>query len=164
MLKMYERSELLSKVAQVRTGVMGFDYWAMDKYISDKNKGRRIATNSYIDRYTFLWGKKVNLYKRSVFEPRLAKCDVLNENTLTLFASKKVVVRGVARRLTAMLDEEGIGILVAVHSVIGERYDNRFLLGLLNSKLFNWLHTIQFYSARIPEGSLRDAVPFIVES
>lgn len=160
--KIAQRSRVLSTVAQVRTGVMGFDYWAMDKYIDDTNKGRRVATNSYIDRYTFLWGKKVRLYNRDVFEPRLNKnCDVLSDNTLKLFASKKIVVRGVARKLTATLDEEGVGILVAVHSVIGELYDNKFLLGLLNSELFNWLHIVQFYSARIPEGSLRYPISFL---
>ena len=160
--KIAVRSKPLSTVAQVRTGVMGFDYWSMDKYISDANKGRRVATNSYVERYSFLWGKRVRLYNREVFEPRLDKnCDVLSDNTLELFAAKKIVVRGVARRLTAMLDEEGVAILVAVHSVIGQSYDNKFLLGLLNSKLFNWLHIVQFYSARIPEGSLRYPISFL---
>jgi hypothetical protein len=142
--------------------VMGFDYWAMDECISDDNIGRRIATNSYVGRYQFLWGKRVRLYKREVFEPRLSSdCKALNENTLELFASRKIVVRGVARKLTAMLDEEGVGILVAVHSVIGKRYENKFLLGLLNSKLFNWIHVVQYYSARIPEGSLRYPSSFL---
>ena len=160
--RLEQHSQPLSKVAQVRTGVMGFDYWAMDKWIDDKNKGRLIATNSYIGRYEFLWGKKVRLYKREVYRPRLdPKCDVLNENTLKLFGAKKIVVRGVARRLTATLDEEGIGLLVAVHSVVSEQFNQRFLLGLLNSNLFNWLHIIQFYSARIPEGSLRYPISFL---
>ena len=162
LLKLTQQSQPLSQVAQVRTGVMGFDYWAMDKWIADKNKGRLIATNSYIGRYKFLWGQKVRLYKRDVYRPRLhPKCDVLNENTLELFGTKKIVVRGVARRLTAMLDEEGVGLLVAVHSVVSEQYNHKFLLGLLNSKLFNWLHIIQFYSARIPEGSLRYPISFL---
>jgi len=160
--KLSREGEPLSDVAQVRTGVMGFDYWALDKYVSDTNQGRRIATNSYVDRYTFLWGKQVRVYKRKVFEPRLAPdCDVLSNRTLELFALNKIVIRGVARRLTAVLDEEGIAILVAVHAVVGKRYDNKFLLGLLNSKLFNWIHLIQFYSARIPEGSLRYPISFL---
>jgi hypothetical protein len=155
-------SQPLSRVAQVRTGVMGFDYWAMDKWIKDGNKGRRIATNSYVGRFPFLWGKKVHLYKREVFDPRVdPRCPVLSENTLKLFAAEKVVVRGVARRLTAALDEEGVGLLVAVHSVIGDEYDNRFLLGLLNSELYNWIHMVQFYSAKIPEGSLRYPISFL---
>lgn len=162
--KISKQSQPLASVAQVRSGVMGFDYWAMDKCIDDNNNGRRIATNSYIDRYKFLWGKKVNLYKKTFFNPRLSpKCDAVNANTLELFASPKIVVRGVARRLTAMLDDEGVGILVAVHSVRGERYTNQFLIGLLNSTLFDYIHKTKFYSARIPQGSLRYPVSFLAD-
>ncbi len=162
--KMTNGSEPLgdTNVAYVRTGIMGFDYWSLDRFIDDSNTGRLIATNSYIDRYQLLWGKKVKIYKRDLFKPRLSSsCDVLNENTFSLFASKKILVRGVARRLTATLDEEGIGMLVAVHSVQCKKYENKFLLGLLNSKLFNWLHRTLFYSARIPEGSLRYPISFL---
>lgn len=160
--KITQESDPLSIVAQVRTGVMGFDYWAMDKYISDDFSGIRIATNSYVDRYEFLWGKKVRLYKKEFYNPRLnPTCKILSANTLELFNSRKIIVRGVAQRLTAHLDEEGIGILVAVHSVIGQKYSDKYLLGLLNSKLFNWIHVVQFYSARIPEGSLRYPISFL---
>ena len=160
--KINESSQPLSRVAQVRTGVMGFDYWAMNACIADSNTGRRMATNSYVGHYCFLWGKKVNLYKREVYEPRLdPRCNVLSQNTLDLCATKKIVVRGVARRLTATLDEEGVGLLVAVHSVIGNKYENKFLLGLLNSALYNWIHMVQFYSAKIPEGSLRYPISFL---
>jgi len=158
----YAQSEILEDIAEVRTGIMGFDYWSMESCISDENTGRRIATNSYIDRYHLLWGKKVRIFKHNFFEPRLdPECDSINENTKDLFRSKKIVIRGVAKRLTAMLDKEGIGILVAVHSVISKKYDEKYILGLLNSKLFNWIHLIQFYSARIPEGSLRYPISFL---
>ena len=160
--KLENNSLPLIIVAQVRTGVMGFDYWQMEKYISDDFSGIRIATNSYIDKYQFLWGKKVRLYKKEYYEPRLnPSCDFLSENTIEFFKTSKVVVRGVAQRLTAMLDEEGTGLLVAVHGVIGKNYSNKFLLGLINSKLLNWIHIIQFYSARIPEGSLRYPISFL---
>jgi hypothetical protein len=160
--RLVKQSKRLSDVAQVRTGVMGFDYWAMDEWINDKNKGVLIATNSYIDRYRFLWGKKVRLYNRDVFKPRLnPKCNILSPATIELFMAKKILIRGVARCLTAMLDEEGVGLLVAVHSVMSEKYNHKFLIGLLNSRLFNWLHILQFYSARIPEGSLRYPISFL---
>jgi len=160
--KLRSRSRPLVNVAEVRTGVMGFDYWALDKFIADGNKGPRIATNSYIDKYAFLWGKRVKLYKRSVLEPRLdPTCDVISDSTWELFRSKKIVIRGVARRLTATLDEEGVGILVAVHAVQGRQEKNEFLLGLLNSRLFNWIHHVEQYSARIPQGSLRYPVSFL---
>ena len=155
-------SERLTDVAQVRTGVMGFEYWSMDKWIGDQHKGMRIATNSYIDRYQLLWGKPVKLYKRTVLKPRLnPNCDLLSDNTMAFFQAPKILVRGVARRLTATLDTEGTGLLVAVHGVLSERYDHRYLLSLMNSTLFNWVHVVRFYSARIPEGSLRYPISFL---
>ncbi len=36
-----------------------------------------------------------------------------------------------------------------------------FQLGLLNSILFNWIHHIKYYSARIPQGSLRYPISFL---
>lgn len=162
MQKIDDVSEPMSQVAQVRTGVMGFEYWAMDKWIADTNKGMLIATNSYIDRYQLLWGKPVKLYKRVVHRPRLnPKCDLLSENTVEFFESSKILVRGVARRLSAVLDSDGTALLVAVHGVLSARYDHRYLLALLNSRLFNWIHIIRFYSARIPQGSLRYPVSFL---
>ncbi|MFA5580286.1 MAG: restriction endonuclease subunit R, partial [Methanothrix sp.] len=38
---------------------------------------------------------------------------------------------------------------------------NKFLLALLNSTLFNYIHIIKFYSARIPQGSLRYPISFL---
>jgi hypothetical protein len=84
----------------------------------------------------------------------------LSVKTLEFFRTPKIVVRGVARRLTAALDNEGVGLLVAVHGIVPTEVDPQFLTGLLNSKLFNWLHLNSFYSARIPEGSLRYPVSF----
>jgi hypothetical protein len=160
--KIIKQSNSLSEIAQVRTGVMGFDYWAMDKWINDINKGCLIATNSYIGRYEFKWGEKVRLYKREVSKPHLdPNCNILSATTMELFSSKKIIIRGVAKCLTAMLDEIGIGMLVAVHSVKSDVYNHKYLLGRLNSTLFNWIHIKQFYSARIPEGSLRYPISFL---
>jgi hypothetical protein len=152
----------------IRTGVMGFDYWKLDSFIDDnpKNKQgfRRIATNSYIEPYKFLWGKKINLYKKIFYNPYL-KLDnpILNKNTKELFQRKnKIIIRGVAKKLSAMLDEEGFGLLVAVHCICNNsRYNNKFILALLNSKLYNWLHIQRYYAARIPEGSLKYPISFI---
>jgi hypothetical protein len=81
-----------------------------------------------------------------------------------LFRKKKIIIRGVAQRLTANIDTEGYGILVAVHSAIvldENEYDSRYITGLLNSKMLNWVHLKEFYSARIPEGSLKYPISFI---
>ena len=165
--KILSKSTTFEKLFKIRTGIMGFDYWKLDDFIKDDSNKKgfvRIATNSYIKPYAFLWGKKINLYKKNFCNPYL-KLDnpILNQNTKELFTKRnKIIIRGVAKRLTAMLDKEGVGLLVAVHCICNDsQYDNKFILALLNSKFYNWLHVQRYYSARIPEGSLKYPISFI---
>lgn len=146
---------------------MGFDYWSLDEFIyEDKQDGYiRIATNSFIAPYRFLWGKKVNLYKKNYYNTWLDidKCS-LNKNTKEFFKLPKIIIRGVAKKLTAQIDKEGVGLLVAVHSAIPkneQEYSSLYILSLLNSKLLNYFHIMKFYTARIPEGSLKYPVAFL---
>lgn len=162
------KMEKFGNVFKVRTGIMGFEYWKMEPFLHDGRKGKadvKIATNSYIEKYKFLWGKEVNLYKRTFIEPYMnIETAPINKQTKELFLTKnKILVRGVARELTAALDEEGTGFLVAVHSIItqGSSYEPELVLGLLNSNLFNWIHKDRFYLGRIPEGSLKYPVSFL---
>lgn len=170
----YEKINSLKKFGDhqmfdVRTGIMGFEYWKMAPSINDgksSEKDIRIATNSYVDQYCFLWGKTVNIYKKKFHEPYTNyETMPINENTKNLFLKKqKIIVRGVAQRLTAVLDNNGIGFLVAVHSIIPNNdYDPKFILALLNSKFYNWIHKDRFYLGRIPEGSLKYPVSFLKE-
>ena len=160
-------SDKLESIADVRTGIMGFEYWDFEPYIVEGYRKNyiRIVTNSHIDRYVFLFGKKINLYKKDFYEPYLdISNSPINANTKKLFLSKKVIVRGVARKLSAQIDNQGYGALVAVHTIISKNeanYDHRYLLALINSKLFNWYHLTKYYTARIPKGSLRYPVSFL---
>ena len=153
----------------VRTGIMGFEYWKMEPSVTDgevSKKDIRIATNSCIDQYCFLWGKTVNIYKKKFIEPYVNYDTMpINQNTKKLFLTKnKIIVRGVAQRLTGVLDDMGIGFLVAVHSIItNDDYDTKFILALINSKFYNWIHKDRFYLGRIPEGSLKYPVSFLKE-
>jgi len=165
--KLQSKSNLLSEIANVRTGVMGFNYWPLSKYIFDEKDDNyiRIATNGFIDQYIFTWGKKARLYKEDVYHPYLDinNCN-LTDNTKELFRTKKIIIRGVAKRLSANMDIEGIGLLVGVHSAVlhnEKEYDYRFLLGVINSTLLNWFHLVKFYAARIPEGSLKYPISFL---
>jgi predicted type IV restriction endonuclease/methylase of polypeptide subunit release factors/uncharacterized phage-like protein YoqJ len=162
------KMEKFGNVFNIRTGIMGFEYWKMEPFLHNGRKGKadiKIATNSYIEKYRFLWGKEVNLYKRTFIEPYMnIETAPINKKTKELFLTKnKIVIRGVARELTAALDEEGTGFLVAVHSIItqGSNYEPYFVLALLNSDLFNWIHKDRFYLGRIPEGSLKYPVSFL---
>ncbi len=165
--KVHSISSSLGELYPLRTGIMGFEYWNFEPHIMDMqthpSKYRKILTPSLIDRYQILWGMdKVNLYKKSFRYPVLdMDISPLNESSKDFFKSPKVVVRGTARRLSATLDTYGHPLLVAVHGICYENLtQGYFLTSFINSKLANWLHVVTFYSARIPQGSLRYPVSF----
>lgn len=156
----------LSSISDVRTGIMGFEYWKMEPIVYDNvpNPGYvKLYTNGNFSRYTSSWGlEPVDLYKKKYLQP-IIKLDqkLINHNTRELFITKpKIIVRGVSRRLAAVIDQEGAGLLVAVHSIIPHKVNWQYLLGLLNSKLLNWYHLNTQYSIRIPQGSLKYPISF----
>jgi len=156
----------LRDIAEVRTGIMGFEYWNFDPYISEgaRTGSIRIATNGFIEPFAFKWGKKVKLFKKDIYNPYLdMQAPNISDNTLTLFRAKKVVIRGVAKKLSAVYDDEGVGLLVAVHCVhkIVPEINPHAIVAILNSELMNWYHLKTYYTARIPEGSLKYPVSFL---
>jgi len=167
MTKLKDSSVKLVDLANVRTGIMGFEYWNMEPFIRDvkqDSKSIRIITNSHLERYRFLFGKKINLYKKIYRNPYLdMKNAPLNKTTKEFFLCTKIIVRGVAKRLTAQIDKFGYATLVAVHGIYNnnKNIEKNYILALLNSALFNWLHLTTFYTARIPKGSLRYPISFL---
>ena len=161
-------TETLGNIGEVRTGVMGFEYWDMEPYITDEKREStdsiRILTNSHIGKYGFLFGKQVKLYKKLFSNPYIDLSHApINKNTKEFFKKQKIVIRGVAKKMTANLDMRGYALLVAVHGVVlsSPEFDKKYVLAILNSKLINWLHLATSYTARIPKGSLRYPVSFL---
>jgi len=165
--KLYSKSLILKKIRSIRTGIMGFEYWSMEPYITDiestSSDHFRLITPSLINRYEVLWGlHPIDIYKRSLCFPVLnVRTSPINKLTKEFFMSPKVVVRGTAKKLSAALDLEGFALLVAVHGIsCNSINDGLFLTSLINSHLLNWLHIVTYYSARIPQGSLRYPISF----
>jgi len=158
--------ELLPSIATIRTGVMGFEYWKMDTIITEKDavNSVRLYTNGNLARYDDKWDTaEINLYKKKIQRPFIElNTEYLNNPTIKLFrTTPKIIVRGVAKKVSAIVDQEGGGLLVAVHTIIPEQgTDIWYLLGLINSNLINWLHLNTFYSLRIPQGSLKYPISF----
>ena len=155
----------LRELGMLRTGVMGFDYWALAPELrdaaDDDDERLRLLPNSHLAPFRFLFGKPVRLYRKTVMHPRIdERLPQFTEATRAFFRTRKVVMRGIARQTTAAWDAEGHAPLVAVHGFVPATIDGYFITGLLNSTLFNWLHRIRFYQSRIPQGSLRYPVSF----
>jgi hypothetical protein len=176
--KCYKNSPLCRDPhAKVRTGMMGFDYHHVEPLITEMEAdfGRnidpgqlrsdrlRLLLNSNVDQFRFLWGKKkVQIYKNSFLNPIIRDDPTkINRSTWDFFCQPKVIVRGVARKVTAAYDSTGSALLVAVHAIQSDRWTPQYLVALFNSVLFNWLHRLTYYSARIPQGSLRYPISFI---
>lgn len=157
----------LGKLADVRTGIMGFEYWKMQDIINTgglcSNDEIPIYTNGNLSRYLDKWNEtEITLYKDKYYRPTI-KLDTnyLNTNTISLFKSApKIIVRGVARKVSGIITEQSSGLLVAVHAIIPRKIDIYTLLAYINSKFINWYHLKTFYSQRIPQGSLKYPVEF----
>ncbi|MBI1756529.1 MAG: Eco57I restriction-modification methylase domain-containing protein [Fimbriimonas ginsengisoli] len=159
----------LGELGNLRTGVMGFDYWNVEPFVHELHESpacdgphhRRLLTNSQIAPYSLKFGMPIRLYKDSYTDPCIdLSSTTLSEETVAFFEAPKIALRGVARECTAAPDTEGCALLVAVHGIAQSRVDYDFLIALLNSALVNRLHRIQFYGARIPQGSLRYPISF----
>src|SRR5690606_9858018 len=67
----------------------------------------------------------------------------------------KILIKGVAPRLTAAWDPRGLGFLVAVRGFRPEGIDPRLALALLNPPLLDFYARARLYRQRIPRGSWR---------
>ena len=165
LLSKMRKNPELHELADIRTGIMGFEYWKMEPIINNSlvNDSVKLYTNGNLRKYEDNWETSViKLYKDNYEKPSI-KLDVkyLNNNTIKLFNHyPKIVVRGVAKEVSAIIDESGAGLLVAVHTIIPKELNIKYLLAIINSKLINWFHLNTIYSIRIPEGSLKYPISF----
>ncbi len=156
----------LKDMGQVRTGIMGFEYWKMKEIINSNSSAdsTRLYTNGNFRRYTDLWDtQEISLFKDKYQKPTISlNPNYLNKNTIGLFTTKpKLILRGVSKEVSAILDDVGSGMLVAVHAFVPEiNSDAWYLMAIINSKLINWLHLKTYYSVRIPQGSLKYPISF----
>jgi hypothetical protein len=157
----------LFEIADIRTGVMGFEYWKMLDIIQSNGKidnyNVPIYTNGNLQRYIDNWEcSEITLYKSKYQSPTIQlNNEYLNNNTIELFKTKpKIIVRGVSKEVAGIIDERGSGLLVAVHSICPKLIEINTLLGIINSKFVNWFHLKTFYSQRIPQGSLKYPIEF----
>ena len=172
MEKMEKDSDnLKSTCDDLRTGIMGFNYWSInplifeDSTLNDNDDEAKILPPSLIDNYQITWqSDTVDLYKKNLKCPKVKRRDdtVINDPTWKLYKKPKIVVRGTAQRLTAAIDYNGeYGLLVAAHAVIPKNVnDFEYVTGILNSRLLNWYHLKKLMGGQIPEGSLSYPVDF----
>lgn len=155
----------LGEMGELRGGIMGFNYWEMEKNVTDDQPDEgeylKVITPTHIIPYRVQWKKRAKLYGKVYLHPYLKynPKDII-KSTWGFFQKRKIVIRGVARRLTAAYDDEGCALLVAVFAIVSPKYNHNYIIGLLNSKLLDFFHKSK-YRARIPRGSLRYPKAFL---
>jgi len=161
--KIKSETNNLAEICKIRGGFMGFEYHIAETCIIDNipegpQEYLKIISPSHVRPYEILWKKPTRLFKGIFDHPYIVyDATKISESVWKFFKQKKIVARGVAMKLTAAYDEEGYALLVNIYGIIpnDESLTIEYLLGLLNSKMFDFYHKVHFFLARIPEGSLR---------
>jgi hypothetical protein len=115
---------------------------------------RGFITSRNIHRYA-IDARTLRYMDRDYVCPRLPRnCCELTPAKRALFASAKIVVAGMSRRLEAAMDSGGLALGVQVFAVSRSQVDLYYLLGLLNSKLLSYLFATRFSGKRLGGGYL----------
>ena len=134
----------LGKISVISCGTpRSKDYYAWGELLTDERPRPPKQFVKYIvcrniKPYRIKWGIRVNSIKRTLNHPYiLYDPDVITDEKWNLFENQKIVIRGNDTRLTAAYDDEGYAV-VGIYTVSSMKINNKYILGLLNSRLMNF--------------------------
>ncbi len=131
-------------------------------YINEKD-GFKLVNTGTIDRYSTTWGlEQLTDKKRKYTTPFLPKQEnILGENRFKLYGKKKILFAKIALRTEAFLDENGEYASIntnCIHS-FSSKYEPYYILGWLNSKLFQYIYQCFFDGLKMSGGYLPYTAP-----
>lgn len=150
----------LEAVADLYSGTTGFTASALAQRLRERSptpggqvaEGFDFIVSGNIDRYVIRAGN-VRFMGRRFQRPYLPSPDpILSQAKRQLFATAKIVVAGLTRRIEAAWDSGGLALGVQVYAVLPRFDDAHYLLALLNSKLLTYLFRIRFPAKRLSGG------------
>jgi adenine-specific DNA-methyltransferase len=152
----------LGQIATLSCGTAGYAAQRIGRRLTDHDSaeaghGKTFAdfiTSGNIDRYQIRLGR-VRYLNRDYHRPRLP-LDIpeLTAAKRRLFASPKIVIAGMSRRLEAAWDDRGLALGVQVFAAHQLQLDPYYLLALLNSKLISYLFATRYAAKRLSGGYL----------
>jgi tRNA1(Val) A37 N6-methylase TrmN6 len=155
------RTRPLGELAIIACGTAGYSARKIARRLRDTLPSSPVAadeadfiTSGNIDRYSVRLGN-VRYLNRIYSRP----CLPLNTPELTpakrrLFASSKLLIAGMSRRLEAAWDDRGLALGVQVYAASECRIDPLYLLAVLNSKLMSFLFATRYAAKRLSGGYL----------
>ena len=154
--KILKNTKFLSDICEVNSGTTGFEYTNWGKYIIELKTKESIPfiITGNIEKYVLNRNKPVRYQGKKLINAYFTKGDDVTEGKWALFSTRKIVIRGMARNLTASYDDLGCACGVSVYTItnINHSVDVFYLLGVLNSKLIDFYYKSQFISKHLAGG------------
>jgi type I restriction-modification system DNA methylase subunit len=110
-----------------------------------------------VDAYRISWNTELRLAGEKYLEMFLSRPKKIEENKWNVLKLQKILVREVGKKLTAAYDERGeYGYLTGIYSIskFNEKYNPKYILALLNSKLLNFYYSSLYGSSHMAGGYL----------
>jgi type I restriction-modification system DNA methylase subunit len=150
--KMLEGSVFLNS-KNIQCGITGFNYTKIGQHITDivpKMKHWKFVVSGNITQFKIKWGIDVQYFSKKWEHPYLiATNEISNGKKLLYSTTPKVLIRGIATRLTAGVDNIGLSLGTSVYAIIDRNFDPYYLSGLLNSDLLNFFYNTLFESKHL---------------
>ena len=114
----------------------------------DKNKPHlKYVLTGDISPYNIKWNGTLFIYCNQ---------NKISKDRISMFSGQKILVRGMALRLTAAYDNVGYGIhRVYAITNIAKHLDPKYVLAILNSNLANFYYNVLYGSAHLAGGYIR---------
>lgn len=150
-------SKILKDFGVLHSGTTGFEYQNWGKLIRDESSKQstkycKFIITGNIERYNIDERKKVRYQGKSLQKPILIFDKQITEGKWRLFNSKKIVIRGMAKKLTAALDNIGYALGVSVYAITDLNVNPKIILCIINSKLIDFYYKEKFISKHLAGG------------
>jgi adenine-specific DNA-methyltransferase len=163
--KIYDASESLTCVGEINATSTAAEADAFGAHISEAEVGLKLLNTGNIDRYCVSWGaKQLTDSGKRFLRPRLPEdAGILGKSRLSLYRSQKIVFAKIAIRAEAFFDELGEYASINTNCIHSFRngYDPLYVLGWVNSRLFQYVYECFFDGLRMEGRYLSFAAPYL---
>jgi len=161
--KVIDNSIPLNKAGKINATSTAGEAEKFHEYITNNSKGFKLINTGTIDRYITTWGKSELIDKGKKFlKPYLTnEISIIGENRYTLYTNPKIIFAKIALRAEAFYDRNGkyASINTNCMHTFSSEYDAYYILGWLNSKLFQYVFECFFDGLKMAGGYLLYSSP-----
>ena len=163
--KVIDVSENLSNAGIINATSTAGEAEKFHDYISDNDNGFKLVNTGTIDRYSVTWGANQLTDKGIKYiRPYLPKSnELLGNNRFQLYSKSKIIFAKIAIRTEAFYDDIGEYASIntnCIHS-FNKEFNPLYILGWMNSKLFQYVFECFFDGLKMSGGYLLYSAPNI---